>query len=371
MLDFWRARLAILYILVEMIPSFLLGGLVFIFILLIFQALRLTEFVLVHGVKVQDILQMVLYLSVSFLPIILPMSLLFAVLLTYGRLSGDSEIVAMKSLGLNLKHLSLPAVALGIATLIFSAQAAFYLAPWGNRRFEVMINELGRLKASATIREGIFSEGFFNMVVYANNVDSKEGTLRKVFIFDERDPKSPLTIIAREGKVLQSQTKQGNSALLRLLDGNIHRTNDAAYTKINFKSYDINLFDPVTVEEKKKSMLSHTLADINTALKDPDIEPKNKRKLQVEYHRRAALSFACLVFALLGVGFGTSANRRSARGGGFAICLGIIVSYWLLYIVFENMAKGSASAPVAPLVWLTNILFIVVTAWSLKRAARA
>lgn len=207
--DFWRARLAILYILVEMIPAFILGALVFIFILLIFQALRLTEFVLVHGVKVQDILQMIVYLSVSFLPIILPMSLLFAVLLTYGRLSGDSEIVAMKSLGLNLKHLSLPAVLLGVVTVIISAQAAFYLAPWGNREFEVMINELGRLKASATIREGIFSEGFFDMVVYANNVDSKEGKLRKVFIFDERDPNSPLTIIAREGKVIQTQTREG------------------------------------------------------------------------------------------------------------------------------------------------------------------
>ncbi|MCB0386398.1 MAG: LptF/LptG family permease, partial [Bdellovibrionales bacterium] len=124
MFDFWRARLAILYILVEMIPAFILGALVFIFILLIFQALRLTEFVLVHGVKVQDILQMIVYLSVSFLPIILPMSLLFAVLLTYGRLSGDSEIVAMKSLGLNLKHLSLPAVLLGVVTVIISAQAA-------------------------------------------------------------------------------------------------------------------------------------------------------------------------------------------------------------------------------------------------------
>ncbi|MCB0365406.1 MAG: LptF/LptG family permease [Bdellovibrionaceae bacterium] len=354
-----------------MIPSFILGALIFIFILLIFQALRLTEFVLVHGVKVQDILQMIVYLSVSFLPIILPMSLLFAVLLTYGRLSGDSEIVAMKSLGLNLKHLSLPAIVLGAVTVVISAQAAFYLAPWGNRRFEVMINELGRLKASATIREGIFSEGFFDMVVYANNVDSKEGTLRKVFIFDERDPKSPLTIIAREGKVLQSQTREGNSALLRLLDGNIHRTNDAAYTKINFESYDINLFDPITIEEKKKSMLSHTLADINAGLKDPDLEPQDRRKLLVEFHRRSALAAACLIFALLGVGFGTSANRRSARGGGFAICLGIIVSYWLLYIVFENLTKGSATLPVGPMVWVTNILFALITAWSLKRASRA
>ncbi|MCC7403571.1 MAG: LPS export ABC transporter permease LptF [Bdellovibrionales bacterium] len=370
MFGFWRARLAILYILVEMVPSFILGATIFVFILLIFQALRLTEFVLVHGVKVESILNMILYLSVSFLPIILPMSLLFAVLLTYGRLSGDSEIVAMKSLGLNLKHLSVPAIALGLIATGISAHAAYYLAPWGNRKFEVMINELSRLKASATIREGIFSEGFFDMVVYANNVDSKEGKLRKVFIFDERDPKSPLTIIAREGKVLQTQSRDGNAALLRLLDGNIHRTADAAYTKINFDSYDINLFAPVSMEEKQKSMLSHNLQDLQDGLKDTTLEAAQHRKLEIEIHRRAALAVACVIFALLGVGFGTSTNRRSGRGGGFAICLAIIVSYWLIYIIFENLAKGS-STPVAPLVWLTNALFLIATFWSLRRASRA
>ena len=72
-----------------------MGVVVFVSILLLFQGLRLTEFILIHGVKTETILRIMMYLSISFLPVILPMSLLFSVLLTYTRLSQDSEIVAL------------------------------------------------------------------------------------------------------------------------------------------------------------------------------------------------------------------------------------------------------------------------------------
>ncbi len=95
-----------------------------------FQALRLTEFVLVHGVGLQTLGQIMLFLMVSFLPVILPMSLLFSVLLTYARLSNDSEIVAFKSLGLSMGQLTIPAIILSIAATLMSAQTSFYLGPW-------------------------------------------------------------------------------------------------------------------------------------------------------------------------------------------------------------------------------------------------
>ena len=82
------------YILGEMIPTFFMGVIVFILILLTFQALRLTDYILIHGVKVLSVVEMMGFLSTSFLPILFPMSLLFAVVLTYGRLSADAEIVA-------------------------------------------------------------------------------------------------------------------------------------------------------------------------------------------------------------------------------------------------------------------------------------
>jgi lipopolysaccharide export system permease protein len=350
-----------------MLPSFILGNLIFLFILLMFQALRLTEFVLVHGVQITTILKIMSFLSISFLPMILPMSLLFSILLTYGRLSSDSEIVALKSLGLNIYHIALPGLLLASLTCVLSAQTSFYLAPWGNRQFELLINELGRLKASATLKEGVFSEGFFDLVIYANKVDSKNGILDNVFIYDERDPNAPLTIIAKTGRILSKVTKDGHLGLLRLIGGNIHRTQGDTYTKVDFNSYDINLFDPAEVKRKNKSFPSYTIDEIRNKLKDPRLEGEKKVKFQIEYHTRWSLSMACLIFGLLGVGLGTTTNRRAARGSGFVLSIVVVIAYWVCYVVFENLAKKEIY-PAWLSIWLVDAIFLYAGVKFLRRA---
>jgi lipopolysaccharide export system permease protein len=344
-----------------------MGILIFVGILLMFQALRLTEFVLVHGVGLKTVGSIMLYLSVSLLPIILPMSLLFSVLLTYSRLSNDSEIVALKSLGLSMGYLALPAMILSFAATLMSAQTSFYLAPWGNRQFEVLINDLGRRKAAATLRDGVFSEAFFDLVVYANKVDSKAGLLTDVFIYDERDPKAPVTIIAKQGHLIQENTRAGLSAFLRLTDGNVHRTHQNTYTKVDFTSYDINLFNPYDISERKKSAQSMTLDEVAQELKRTDLDTKERGKLSIEYHRRWSLPFACIIFALLGVGLGTVTNKRSSRGAGFVMCLVLLISYWVLYLSAEAVARsGWLPAPVS--LWLINGIFFLFAAQTLRRS---
>lgn len=362
-----RGRLAIKYIFFEMLPSFLLGIIVFISILLMFQALRLTEFVLVHGGEVSNLFRIVLYLSVSFLPVILPMSLLFSVLLTYGRLSSDSEIVALKSLGLNMKHLSIPAMLLAGITGFLSAQTSFYLAPWGNRQFELLISEISKVKASATIREGVFSEGFFDLVIYANDVDSSAGRLEKVFIYDERDKDKPLTIIAKEGQIIKEKDEKGQSAFLRLIDGNIHITNEATYTKIDFDSYDIFLFDPAKQGVKDKTYPSFTIDEIQKQLEKESLTASQRTRFEIEFHRRWALSIACIIFGFLAVGLGTTTNKRAARSSGFVLSIGLIIAYWILYVAGESLAKGQ-NLPTWIAIWAANFLFVIASIVTFRRS---
>jgi lipopolysaccharide export system permease protein len=361
-----RGLKAIRYIFFETLPAFLMGVVVFVGILLMMQALRLTDFVIGHGVGLRTIGEILLYLSVSFLPVILPMSLLFSVLLTYSRLSNDSEIVAFKSLGLNMAHLALPAVILSLAATLMSAQTSFYLGPWGNRKFEVLMQDLGRQKVGAALRDGVFAEGFFDLVVYANHVDSKAGLLTDVFIYDEHDPNTPVTIIAKEGHLIQEQTRAGASALLRLHNGNIHRTHQNTYTKVDFETFDINLFNPYDMSERKKSPPSMTLDELRSELKRTDLQPAEQSKLEVEFQQRWSLSGACLIFALLGVGLGTVTNRRSSRGGGFVMCLIVLISYWVFYMSAVSAARSGWIPPGVAL-WLVNLIFFLFAMNTLRR----
>jgi lipopolysaccharide export system permease protein len=366
-----RAKLMIRYLLGEMIPTFFLGVIVFVFILLMFQALRLTEFVLVHGVKLSTVALMMAYMSTSFLPILFPMSLLFAVLLTYSRLSADSEVVAFRSVGLSMSAIVAPAIILSLLIGALSLQTSYHIAPWGNRQFEVLVTKLGATKPGVTIKEGTFSEGFFDLVVYANKVDSKKGKLSQVFIFDERNPGTPLTVIAREGVLMYKQDAEqaGNSAALRLIDGDIHRTSEGRHTKIDFSTYDIFLSDPATQESHNKSPQSLTIEELGTVLKDTKLETDQRLEFETEYHKRTAIAFACILFALIGVGLGTTANRRNVKSGGMVICLSLIVAYYVIFVVAEGAARKGQLPPLAAM-WLANLLFSIAAVWSLRRAWR-
>ena len=360
----WRSRRIIIYLLSEMLPAFLLGIVIFVSILLMFQALRLTEFVLVHGIKITTLLDIIGYMSISFLPILLPMSLLFAILMTYNRLSTESEIIAMKSTGISGWFLLSPAVFLSALVFVFSAQTAFFMAPWGNRQFELLITQLGNTKAAASIKEGAFSEGFFDMVVYANKVDSKTGKMQNLFIYDEKES-SPITIIAPRGEIIPDIVNPGHSILLRLFNGEIHRSGKN-HTIINFESYDVSLNDPIRSEERKKSPPSLSLSELNERIADKTLSDGERKNFNIEYHKRSALSFACFVFALIGVAFGIQNDRRGAKSSGFVLSVGFIILYWILYLGFEAMARNGR-LPVVLATWSSNIIFMIFAFLNLRK----
>ncbi len=362
----FKNKRVFMYLITEMLPSFVLGVIVFICILLMFQALRLTDLLISHGIRLSVILKIMGYMSISFLPMLFPMSLLFAVLMTYNRLSQDSEIIAFKSAGVNTFSLILPALLFALMISFISSQTSYYLAPWGNRQFEVLINKLSSTKAAASIKEGTFSESFFDLVVYANKVDSKTGTLVDLFIYDEKQPEAPLTIIAPAGEIIPDQTHPGHSVLLRLYNGQIHR-NGQTHTVINFDVHNIWLNDPIRMNERQKSVSSLTLHELNVLRKNPTAPAQEIKNYDIEFHKRSALAFACLVFAIIGVGFGIVTNRRSGKSSGFILSVGFIILYWIIYLSFESTVRSS-SLPAWIGIWLPNILLSFFGLFHLKKA---
>jgi len=344
-----------------------MGVAVFLGILLMFQALRLTEFILIHGVEWKVIGRLTLYMSLSFLPIILPMSLLFSILLSYSRMSQDSEIVAFRSLGVSQKQLFIPALILSLFATVISLQTSHNIGPWGNSHFESLIHELGTQKVGAAIKAGVFSEGFFDFVVYANDVNSKTGELNKVFIYDERQPHSPLTIIAKTGSVRQEKTPEGWKATLELRDGKIHRTLNNTYTQISFETYSVDLFDPHEANQGKKSQQSMTTHELQQRRALTDLSAKDRLNLDVEYSQRWSLPFTCLIFGLIGVALGTSANRRHAKSSGFVLSLLVIVAYWVSYVVAAALSKNGF-VPAWASLWTVNLCFLAYGIYKFKNS---
>lgn len=368
MFELGRGRLAIKYIFFELLPTFVFAVCGFVFLITMVNTFKLGEYIIVHGAKLSLVVQLVVYMVLSFLPVIFPMAMLLAVLMTYGRLSQDSEVVAMKALGLGMRHLAAPAVMLGLLVTALSAQVSFNLAPWGNRKLEELVHQMMNLRPMATIREGVFSEGFFDLVVYANKVDSKTGSLKKVFIYDERG-RTPLTIVAREGQLLTGSDGLKSRATLQLTDGDMHSSNNEFYTKIDFETYNINLFDQRELHERKFGTDTLTMQELSHALRGSDLSPEDRMEYRLEWHRRWTLSAMALIFSLIGVGLGTVTNRRAARASGIVLSIAIIVAYWIVYVMMENIAR-KAILPLPIAVWLVIVASTIVGIHFLRKAAK-
>ena len=378
----WPSRLPWMlyrYILAEVLAPFFGAVVFFIFVMMMFQVIKLADFLVVHNVAIGLLLELMGFLALSFLPIVVPISFLLAVLVGFGRLSADSEITAMKSTGLSLYRLVAPILGAGLVICVLSLLLNLYLVPWSNRMFRYELFRISNTKAIATIHEGRFTEGFFEMVLFADKVNSKENTLESVFIFDGKESQRPVSVIAKRGKIINNQRDEEGipGIILRLFEGTLHRNNPATelYEFIEFTSYDIFLrmatAKVVGVEKPRTLDFSALIRRIDFMREKQNKEREDYRelnRLRVEFWARFALSFSCVIFAVLGVGFGT-VRTRTVRSNSLMICLLVMLGYWTLHSAGARWGEEGYVPPILAM-WAANMILAIISVVALRKSAR-
>jgi lipopolysaccharide export system permease protein len=318
------------YLLGEVIGPFLGGTVFFIFVFMMFQALRLADFFINRGVGGAMLGKLSALMALSFLPMALPPAFLIAVLMAYGRLSADSELVAMKASGISLVRMAVPPLVISIAMMGVSLLLNSEWVPWGAREFKSTLIKVSNTKVVGTIKQGTFT-GFFDLLIFADKVDTKNNRLEKVFIFDEREAKNPLTVVAQSGEILQVKTgtELGMAAVLKLYDGSIHH-NDLqgnTYQKIEFGEYSLYLKvdEGASETQMKPHMYTHKeLLAWMARTKPGNFDWSESRG---EYWRRIAVAGSFMLFVFLGIGFGT-VRTRAVRAGAAMTAIVILLLYW-------------------------------------------
>ena len=231
------------YIFTEVLNPFLGGVIFFAFVFLMFQVLKLSEFLIIHGVGSSQILKLVSLLIISFLPIGLPIAFLLGVLVAFSRFSSDSELVAMKAGGMSLNRIAVPVFAISLLVAGFSLLLNLNWAPYSEIAVRNLYLKIGNTKFTNAIQEGTFSTGFFNLLLYAEKANNRAGKMERVFIYDERDEKHPVTVISKTGELIRVQSNEEDlgGVVLQLQDGTIHQSDlvGSNYNKANFGTYQI------------------------------------------------------------------------------------------------------------------------------------
>lgn len=359
------------YISREIVAPFLLSLVLFTFVLLLSRLLNLIEMVIDKGVAVSEILYLFACLLPSFFVITVPLSFLLAVMLAFGRLSADSEIVAMKAAGFSLYRLSQPVLVLALLVCGFTAYLTLVAEPAGRVKLEKRLIDIAYSKAAVALQPQIFNEEFDGLVMYANKVDSQSNTMTGVFISDERMGNTPSVIIAQRGEIRSDRSS--GSLLMHLREGSIHRpvirSGKSSYQVVDFQSYDVNL--TLDTSDKKDKTLHLKAKEMpTTALMQPalDLPEEKQRERRVELMERFVLPVSPLIFALLAVPLGIR-SHRSPKGGGFAVALFVFLFYYLCLSVSKTMVQEN-NWPLLTSLWAPTAFFLLTGILLLIRAAQ-
>lgn len=359
------------YILREIAVPFGLGLAVFTLILLIARILKLVEMVVNRGVPIVDVLLLFSYILPAFLEVTVPMALLLGVLVAFGRLSSDSEVIALKTSGVSLYQLVRPVASFALGVYVVALGLSVYARPWGNSLLRNSLYEIAKTRASAGIRERVFNDDFSGLVIYVDHIEPPGNTLQGILVSDSRDSSERNTIFARAGILVPNEPL--HLLTLRLLGGTMHSfyPSDRSYHRTDFSTYDISLdlnTALANLRPREKDASEMTLAELRAAMTGKHHAGQPAFIEAVELQRRFSIPFACLAFAGVAVPLGIRPTR-AVRSRGFALSLVLILGYYLMLTFGESLGERGV-LPAGVGLWLPNVLLTLLAVFLFSRAAR-
>jgi len=303
----------------------------------------------------------VLFFSLpSFLVLSFPMAVLLSTLLAYGKLSSNSELLALKSLGIKTSRIISPAIALSI----FMTGLTFFF----NDNLVPASNKL----AETTLRSGIGSSfngetGKDNIMFsrYGSRIDAstKKPTTTNTYLthifyasWYENNIMEGVTLLdfSREDfqQILKANTAKFDKNISSWIfsEGSIVSIAPSGQTtNIQFKEYTYPFVEgPLELAEVPKDSTEMTLKQ---ALKAEEIYRKTGnlkeiRRIQVRIQEKFTLPFACLVFGLIGSSLGSKSNLRSSKSQGFGLSVILILIYYVMSFIFSSFGVKGILPPI-------------------------
>jgi lipopolysaccharide export system permease protein len=380
------------YLLRQVIATMLMTSIVFTFVMLLVNVLREILPLLVSRQVSLGLVVQAFALLIPFVWVFaLPMGMLTATLLVFGRFSADQELTAARAGGVSLISLITPVLILSLLLCALSAVVNMEIAP----RCRVAYIQLrDQLRSGAVSRlqlpEQRYIKNIPGYIIFIEKNRNRE--LQNVLIWQFKDETNlEQSIRAPRGRLESDTTNQ--LIILRLFDAKTvdvtrNFTGSGGEVTITFDLKSTNKIETgPKISEMTFSQLRVELRELERAtnfslpagkLSAADLQSKKRALKQqlkelgeparVQLHRQVAFSFACFGFTLVGIPLGIRVHRRETNIG-IAIALGLVAVYYTLIIVGDALNTRPELAPHL-LMWAPNFLFQAAGAVLLWRANR-
>jgi lipopolysaccharide export system permease protein len=355
----------------EMIPTFIICMAFLTFVFLLAQILEITNMLVNYRASIISFFFLIAYSMPAFFQFTIPMSIMMAVLLTFLRMAGDNEIIAIKVGGGSIYNLLVPVFLFCLLGWISTLTMTVYGIAWGNSSYKKLALEIASSFTDAALKERVFNDSFNGIMIYVNKIDPQEKKLYDVFIEDQRDEKSRSTVIAPFGEKLISKDK--TAFTLRLKNGIINRVNisDNTVHTIRFDVYDINIDLKKAIQQSQASHKARdemTISELRAFIHNPAISDADRYDALMEINEKFSIPFACFALGLLAVPLGLkSAFLRQSSGLGLGLFC-FLLYYLLLGISWSSVRSGMCSPFVG--MWMPNLIMSSIGLLFLVRVAK-
>jgi lipopolysaccharide export system permease protein len=377
------------YLLRQVIATLLMTVLVFTFVLVIGNVMREVLAMLVNGQATLGVVAKAIGLLVPYVvSYALPMGMLTAVLLVFGRFSADLELTAARAGGVSLLSLAAPILLLSLGLCGLSAWANLELAPNSRSAFKQLIFRFTKDFSVAQIPEGRHITDVPGYLIYITK--NRGGSLEDVLVYNlGQGTNQPMSWFAPRGSIELETSGTNQIAVFKLYNargvgyqGDQANTTSLEVFQITYDLANFNRTRRTSVGNMSFTQLRAEIAAVRErvlgeAHDQPDAEraefietqlAKLTSPMRVEMHRQLAFSFACFGFALIGIPLGIRVQRRETNIG-FAIAIVLVALYYGLVLLGLSLGNHPEWYPHL-LLWLPNLLFQVVGATLLWRANR-
>lgn len=324
---------------------------------------RVTE----SGLPITIALQIFLLKLPYFVGLSFPMSMLLSCLMVYGRLSGDSELIALRSCGVSVYRLVAPAIVIGLIVTGITFAFNESIVPAANlRATQVLEQAMNRARPDFRERNILYQEfrtetlpdgrreKVLSRTFYANEFDGQR--MRGLTILDfSQDGLNQ--IVASESAMWNPEQKSWD-----FFNGTIYLVApDGSYRNIvRFERQELKLpRAPLDIARTSRDPEEMNILEINDYLQliENSGNQREIRKMKLRLQQKMALPFACVAFGLVGATMGVR-PQRSSRAAGFGISLIIIVSYYLMIVLGQALYQfGLFNSFVAG--WLPTLMGLI------------
>lgn len=338
---------------------------------------RLFDLMVNHDVPAWFIWEFIVMLIPFSLVFTLPWGLLTAIIIVFGRMSADSELVAIRASGISLSALIAPVLLLSVAASGVCFVMNSYLAPFAMDRIKSMVYNLAREAPGSLFDDDTVIDQFPDKRIY---VARKEGNVvYNLHVWDLDDRKRPLrSFRAARGEITPDE---GNNAIiLKLYDARMEQRNEGKPFELpminlgrRFDEFPLRISLSELMEKANRAKsdsalpLSHLIGRLARGREKPSDYVWSGTLTEIQ--KRVAASFSCITFTLIGIPLAIRSHRRETSIG-VALSFAIVFAYYFLIMVAETY-KATPGAFPELIIWAPNVIFQVLGLVALIKVSRS